>query len=61
MAPDVIKLIVMTCISPKVAPYSAPVIIPEKLIFFADVSASGNNSNKASAASPVTRTSSIKA
>ena len=61
MAPDVIKFTVMTCISPKVAPYSAPVIIPEKLIFFAEVSASGNNSNNASAASPVTKTSSMKA
>ena len=61
MAPDVIKLTVITWISPKVAPYSAPVMIPEKLIFFAEVSASGNYSNKASAASPVTKTSSIKA
>ena len=47
-------------VSPSVAEYSALVIIPEKLIFFADVPPSGNNSNKASPASPVVNTSSIK-
>ena len=61
MAPDVIKFTVITSISPRVALYSAPVIIPEKLIFFAAVAESGNNSNNASAASPVVNTSSIKA
>ena len=60
MAPDVINETLITCVSPKVAPYSAPVIIPEKLIFLAAVLESGNNSNRASAVSPVIKTSSIK-
>ena len=60
MAPDVIKLTVIIWVSPKVAPYSAPVIIPAKLIFFPAVAESGNNSNSASALSPVVNTSSIK-
>ena len=61
MAPLVIKVIFTSCISPSVAPYSALVTIPEKPIFLADCAESRNYSNNASAASPVTRTSSINA
>ena len=49
----------ITWTSPITAPYSALVIIPAKLIFLADVSLSGNNSNNASALSPVVNTSSM--
>ena len=59
MVPLVIKLIFITWTSPSVAPYSAFVIIPAKLIFFAEVDESGNNSNNASALSPVVKTSSM--
>ena len=50
----------INCVSPSVAAYSALVIIPEKLIFLAEVEESGNNSNNASPLSPVVNTSSIK-
>ena len=59
MVPLVIKLIFIIWTSPSVAPYSAFVITPAKLIFFAEVSLSGNSSNNASALSPVVKTSSI--
>ena len=59
MVPLVWKLMLIICTSPRVAPYSAEVIIPAKLIFFAEVAESGNNSNNASALSPVVKTSSI--
>ena len=61
MAPLVINEIFIICVSPKVAPYSALVIIPAKPIFFEAVEESGNNSNNAAPSSPVVKTSSINA
>jgi len=61
IAPVVWKEMLISWISPIVAPYSAPVIIPEKPNFFALAELSGNNSNKASPASPVVKISSTNA
>ena len=52
--------IAISSISPSVAEYSASVIITDELIFFADCAESGKSSIKASPASPVVKTSSIK-
>ena len=61
IAPVVIKEMLISCVSPSDAPYSAPVTIPEKANFLALAELSGNNSNNASPASPVVKISSTNA
>ena len=60
MSPEVWKVIFISWISPIVAPYSAPVIIPEKPNFFELAVLSGNNSNNAPPSSFVVNISSTK-